>query len=436
MINLSTLRLAYKSVPQQLLSPLTYIPYSLFCGDVYRKKYKELNEILDVKTKEMQHGLLLDYVNESICYTKFYKDFAKSKGFSKVTCLEQVMEFPVISKDDVDSNLDWFLDSRYKNKSFSVSTGGTTGRQTKLLMSNDAFSIEWAFVARYLSNCGVDINTKRLCLRGSDGINSSALFGYNHLYKEMLISPFRLTENNIINAYGEILKYNAEWIHGYPSSVSEFARILKNLDLKIPSVKKVLLVSEKLNIEQELIIRDVFDCDVITFYGMTERVIFAPNQGSSFIPNRLYGLTEEINGELVGTGFINKASRLIRYRTGDEAIVKKDDNDIVYEISALTGRWGKDFLVGNNDAKITMTALNIHSDVLSKILKYQFYQVEKGLCDLLLVPGESLNERDLFLIKKEFNDKVGDELYIEVKVVDCIPLTKRGKHRFIVSELN
>ncbi|MEZ8036955.1 hypothetical protein [Vibrio crassostreae] len=435
MIKLSTLRQLYKSIPHQVLSPLNYLPYSVFCGSIYRNKLQELNDVNLQIIEEYQNEKLINYVNESIAFTKFYKDYAKSKGFSKITDIEQINDFPLVSKDHIASNLDWFVDFRYKNKSFIVSTGGTTGRQTKLLMSNEAYSIEWAFVSKYLQDNGVDINSRRLCLRGADGIESSSLLGFNHLYKEMLISPFRLTEENVLRAYKDILKYGAKWIHGYPSSVSEFAKVLSNLDLKLPSINHILLVSEKLYPEQEHTIRNVFNCKILTFYGMTERVIFAPKIDESFVPHKLYGYTENVDGELIGTGFVNKATRLIRYRTGDNASSTANENNHVETIDEILGRWGKEYLVGANDTKITMTSLNIHSDVLENVVKYQFFQTEKGKCTLLIQPSSTFSDGEEFTVCSEFVKKTGSELQITPKITNDIPLTSRGKHRFIVSEL-
>ncbi|EPS3431558.1 hypothetical protein ACVD55_002992 [Vibrio alginolyticus] len=435
MINLSSLRRIYKSMPHQVLSPLNYIPYSLFCGSTYRNKLKELNQVKTKYIDDYQKDMLINYVNESISYTKYYKDYARSKGFSEIVNVDQLNDFPIIHKDDINSNLDWFVDYRFLNKSFPVSTGGTTGRQTTLLMSNEAYSLEWAFVSKFLKDNGVDINSRRLCLRGTDGIDPCSLFGFNHLYKEMLISPFRLTEENVLSAYKQILKYGARWIHGYPSSVSEFARVLKGLNLKLPNIKHILLVSEKLYPEQEQIISEVFGCNILTFYGMTERVIFAPKYDKRFIPNKLYGFTESIDGELVGTGFINKATRLIRYSTGDHAQSELSSNSGVETIDEILGRWGKEYLVGVNDTKITMTSLNIHSNVLENVIKYQFHQKEKGKCTLLIQPSSSFNFGEEHIVSSEFSKKTGSELIIEPRIVNSIPLTSRGKHQFIVSEL-
>jgi len=156
---------------------------------------------------------------------------------------------------------------------------------------------------------------------------------------------------------------------------------------------------------------------------------------NKLIPSKYYGLTEIINGELVGTGFINKATRLVRYRTGDLASVEVN-NSIVDSIVSIDGRWGKEFMLGRSGAKITMTSLNIHSDVMSDVVRFQFYQVKKGFCTLKLQVNSSFNLSNLAKIVNEFQVKLGDELIIRPELVGEIPLSIRGKHTFIVSDLN
>jgi phenylacetate-CoA ligase len=437
-IDLSKIKSLYNKVPTELKFPLYFIPYSFFCGRTYRKQFQELDEQLklsSVEVENIRNKRLINYLNDSIQYTKYYADIAKKLKIKKVVDIEQFFEFPVLSKDEIQDDLELFLDSRFNNCRYSVTTGGTTGKQTKLYLSNNSYSSEWAFVNHYLSQNNVNENSKRLCLRGVAGIPPDELLGYNPLYKELLISPFRLDKKSILANIEGIEKFSPKWIHGYPSSVKEFAEVTTELNVKLDNVKHILLVSEKLYTDQIRSIKSAFNAEILSFYGMTERVIFAPLVGSRYYPNQFYGVTEEINGELVGTGFMNFATRLIRYKTGDTAEVIKKENFVV-EIKNLTGRWGKEYLLGKTGVKITMTALNTHCDALSRVRKYQFYQEVTGQCDLLLEVDDNFDSDEKIKIQNLFQKKIGKELQINCIVVNKIPLTKRGKHQFIYSKLN
>ncbi|WP_158655039.1 hypothetical protein [Vibrio campbellii] len=410
-----------------------------FCGKEYRKQLQLLS--LPSSSSLEQEDMLVCYLNECITYVPFYKRIADEKGIDKITSTADLLLFPIISKQDIQDNLDDFTDQRFKSSSYTVTTGGTTGSQTKILMSNCAYSKEWAFVNYYLRTNGVDENSNRICLRGV-ATGGGKFITYNYLYKEILLSPFKLNSENLVNNFNEILRFNAKWIHGYCSSVSELSRILNENKMKIESIKHILLVSEKLHSDQEKNIRLAFPkAKILTFYGSTERVIFAPKDiiSNKFMPSKTYGLTEIINGELVGTGFINKATRLVRYRTGDLASAEVNNSivdSIVDSIVSIDGRWGKEFMLGRSGAKITMTSLNIHSDVMSDVVRFQFYQVKKGFCTLKLQVDSSFNRSNLAKIVNEFQVKLGDEIIIRPEVVGEIPLSARGKHTFIVSDLN
>ncbi|MEZ9184403.1 AMP-binding protein [Vibrio splendidus] len=377
---------------------------------------------------------LFDFVNDCIESVPYYRNKAMEVGIDRVRTLDDFRKLPLLSKEDISLNSEAFQHPR-TSKSYLVSTGGSTGKQFTFKMSNQAYGKEWAYFSFFLEKRGINIDSKRLCLRGVSGINPNSLVGYNNLYKEMLVSPFRLNDFELKRNFSKIKRYNATWIHGYPSSVALLAKHLCNCNLTLESVKDIVLVSEKLYPEQVKMIRKAFNCNIYTFYGMSERVVFASEENDTFFPEPNYGFTEEVDGELIGTGFLNDSTVMIRYRTGDEVEVIRDSNDVVVEIPNIAGRWGKDMLVGFNGEQISMTALNIHSSALDNVMKYQFVQYEKGKVELKLVPSSSFNLDEIDNIVNVFQSKAGEVIKIDATLVDNIPLSKRGKHLFVLSYL-
>ena len=440
MISLSTIKNAYEKVPQPIKNVLLYVPFSAFLGKTYRNELNRIRRGAQLSSEEQvaqARVRLLSHMNKAISDTPYYRQFAKKKGWTSITSLEQFYEFPVVQKQQVTDDLHWFVPET-PIKRYVVTTGGTTGRQAKLYMSNEAYRREWAYLASLLQGRGIDIDSRRICLRGVDFKGLEEPFRYNPLYKELQVSPFKLTEKTIDRVLEEVRRYRPTWIHGYPSSTSEFARLCRKRDVSDLSLKHVLLVSEKAYPEQEKVIVDTFGAKIVTFYGMTERVIFAArNGGTEFIPNHMYGFTEEVDGELVGTGYINAATRLIRYATGDQAIVEKEGG-LVTKIERIVGRSSSEHLVSLNGARVTMTSLNIHSQELNDVRKYQFYQDTPGVCELRVVLSADTGKPEAVLkgVERVYAGKLGDEMRLNVVQVDDIPLTARGKHRFIVSDLD
>lgn len=437
-MNLAAIKRAYKSIPYPFNAPLMHVPFEWFCGSTYRNQLKLLQEY-DACSPEQKQQLadqaLIHHLQDAVQYTPFYNEFARRAGIRTIETPDVLFKFPLIDKETLIREGERLCDSRYKNQRYLVSTGGTTGNQVHFHLSNDCYAKEWAFVSHFLSKHSISLNDRRLCLRGVEGIQQDSLIGYNPLYKEQLISPFRLNITRIKAVLSEIKKFNPLWIHGYPSSVADFANILKTIGAEIPSIKGVLLVSEKLHEDQKISISEMFGSNIVTFYGMSERVIFAEKYNDAFYPNELYGATELIDGELIGTGFSNRATRLIRYRTGDAAQTNDSQRRLV-RIDEITGRWNQEFLIGHEGERISMTALNTHGDILNGVRRYQFFQSDPGKCTLKLMIDENFDASLIPKITNLFQVKVGISLSITTQIVNDIPLTNRGKHRYIISELS
>jgi phenylacetate-CoA ligase len=142
-------------------------------------------------------------------------------------------------------------------------------------------------------------------------------------------------------------------------------------------------------------------------------------------------------GELVGTGLHNRSMPLIRYRTGDRATRRETRcacGRHWERFSDVEGRWKQDFLEGRNGARISLTALNMHGDVLRNVTRYQYAQKEPGRCEFRVVPAPSFGEADRERIERAFRDRVGDVLDVRVEPVESIELTGRGKLRRLVRE--
>jgi len=425
-------------VPQWMKYPLLFMPFELICGKAYRdtlrtiEKYSVLNES---QKKEFFDERLVLRLNDAINFVPFYRSFARDNGFSRITSPEEIKKFPIISKSELLTGLDLFVDERLRGRYFAASTGGTTGKQTKLYISNECFSKEWAYVNSLLASHGIDPNSKRISLRGVSGIQSGELIGYNYIYKELLLSPFKLSESSVLNNIKQLIDFKAKWIHGYPSSVSSFARILKNLGLRIPNIRGVLLVSETLYADQRLLIEEVFGSNIVSFYGMSERAVFATMaRDGTFDVDCTYGCMENVDGEAVCTGFINRATSLLRYRTGD--LIESAPSDLfVTKVKKFNGRWGREYLTGRSGCQITMTALNTHSVELDNLDSYQFVQSEIGIVNLNVKSKNKLTSSELEKISSIFQSKVGNELEFVCQQVDEILLTSRGKHVFIVNNI-
>jgi phenylacetate-CoA ligase len=213
----------------------------------------------------------------------------------------------------------------------------------------------------------------------------------------------------------------------------------------------VFLVSEACLPEQRDRIERAFRTRVFSFYGHSERLVMAgeceDNDTYHCFPD--YGIAEilkedgarcdvDVRGEIVGTGLLNRAMPLVRYRTGDYAYPdppKCTCGRVWDRFSRVEGRWKQEMIVGRHGARISLTALNMHGPVFEKVVRYQYVQEQPGACQLRVMVTPGFEERDRLQIEQAYADKVAQEIDLSVVVVDDIPLTERGKLARLVSRL-
>jgi phenylacetate-CoA ligase len=452
-IKLDRIKEIYEKSPEWIKAPLGIAPLSSILGREYRSTKSFLIESdgwSKRKLEDHQFKQLQETVRFAATTTPYYKKLFKKLDINPlISDFDEFKKIPYLTKEELKrAGSDLFSLAVPEKSKYRVTTGGTTGVPQSLMMSNAAYAREWAFVHHYLSQYGIAADDRKLSLRGIPLVGDAAdgpYYKYNPIYKELQISPFHLTEEIITKLCSRILEFKPVYLHGYPSALEAFARITQKLgQLKALRLKGVLATSETLYPEQKKFLESTYKCQVFSFYGHTERVIFAGDKPlrDSYFPDPRYGYTEFADDELVGTGFINMATPLLRYRTGDKAVVSENTNNHALSsfpiITQLKGGRGRcEMVLGRTGTLISATALNMHSNIFDNVEKYQIYQDKIGVIELRVVPLSTFKkEIEISNIIKGFKEKVGDELEILVKLVDKIELTNRQKQLFVIQRLD
>lgn len=445
---------AFRSSPGVIKKLIYLVPIEYrFGGKNFKNQYEFLknsekwdnNQIESYQKAHLQR--LLKHAVKNVPY---YKDIKLSSD----NPFKNLERFPVIDKETLQEDINQFISTNISKKNaYYVSTGGTSGNQLKFYLDNSTYGKEWAFVMAAWRRVGFNPGDSVVSLRGVDFKNADKgiFWQDNPIYNMLEMSPFHLSEKNIPNYIEKIKKFKPKFIHGYPSAISILAKYISEKNEDIPSIKGILAVSENLYSWQRQLIEESFNARVFSFYGQSERVIMAAecekNNNYHVFPE--YGITELLDennnpinsgdfGELVGTGFLNYYMPFIRYKTGDYAKLDSNGCDCKRNhilIKDLIGRWNQEMIFGKDGSFISTTALNLHSNILEKIIKFQFYQEKEGELFLRIESQKNLSFEDKKLIKESFFKKVGSNLEIIIEEVDEIPLTKRGKYKLLIQKI-
>lgn len=424
-MKISVIKQLNEKTPYWMKKPFSaIIRKQLISNKIFKTQYQELestkgysNADLLAKVKE----ILIHAYEHTIYYHKLFDDIHFSPQDMKD--LKELDVIPLLTKEILQKEYGKLSADNIHNY-YEVTTGGTTGKPTKVLMSKDAIYREWAFVYHYWSKYGYDYKKSRLAtLRGVDF--DGKLHKYNPLYAEIRLNPFLMSDKNIQLYIKKIKKYRAEFLYGYPSAVYNFCRLSLKKGISIDNeFKAVFLISENLYPHQKKLIEKVTGAPIAIFYGHSERAVFAEKEETGYVFNPLYGLTEiNDNNEIITTGFINLKMPLIRYTVDDSA--KKIDNRY-YEI---IGHHTDDLLYGNDGVQISMAAINFHDDTFEGVEAYQFVQDQIGRCELNIV-SDSL--ADIEKIYKSVQKKLGNNIQCTVKQAETIQYTQRGKYKMVI----
>jgi len=212
-------------------------------------------------------------------------------------------------------------------------------------------------------------------------------------------------------------------------------------------VKAVLADSEGIKEWQRKIVEKNFGAKVFLSYGMVEKVLYggACNDSNAIHLYPQYGVSETLSekgggAEIIGTGFINRAMPMIRYRTSDMGEIGGfcEECGRPYSlIREIEGRSG-DYLVDRCGNIISTLMLGARSDCFNNVKVYQFYQEEKGKALLRIVKKKTYPDSDTIRLRHELNKEleITDNLDIEIVFVDDVARTVAGKTRLIVQKLD
>jgi phenylacetate-coenzyme A ligase PaaK-like adenylate-forming protein len=447
-----------KEAAKKILRPVYYRLPANFC---YGPRFAPTLRLLD-ESERWSREQLNDYqltrlralLKHAARHVPYYRKLFREVGFDPegVREIADLGVLPLLDREMVRANVKELLAENISpHRMLYFTTGGSTGTPLGVYNLRDAGGRERAFMLKQWQRVGFRQGERRAMLRGWP-VRNRRHWRYEVSERAFIFSNFHMTPENAAE-YARVMRARRlPYLHSYPSAVIDFARRLEHLRMEPPRFKAILASSENLYPGQRQFIESFYGARLFSWYGHTEDLILA---GECEVSNHYhifpeYGVAEVLKedgtpavaagemGELVGTTIDNFAMPLIRYRTGDWAVIGPASCECgrPYKLlEATRGRWHQEMLVGKLDNLISITALNVHTDVFDRVQQLQFYQREKGKVELRIRRKAEFGERDRRRILAALAEKMGDTMEVELIFTDDIPLVPSGKFRFVVQEL-
>lgn len=103
--------------------------------------------------------------------------------------------------------------------------------------------------------------------------------------------------------------------------------------------------------------------------------------------------------------------------------------------SKIEGRL-QDWAIGIDGRPVSMTAFNMHDSVFDALRQFQMEQHEPGKLVFHFIPKVPLTDAALAAIKVGVVSRLGTGFQVKFVEIPDIPVTKRGKHRFLKQHMN
>lgn len=450
----------YDSVPSGVKSFLgaayRMLPEKWKWGEGY-SKFKRLNrELLDWDEEDIRE-YQLKQIRSTLLRAQnscpWYQNAFSQAGFrpEKVISLEDLAAAPLLEKRDIQEHLEEFVSTEDSASSrLYITTGGSTGVPVGFYLEKGVSRPkEQAFLEAMWQRVGWQTGARLVLVRGHVTTQSSLgrIHSYDATRNWLLMSSAHLTDERMPEYLERIEAFKPDFLHAYPSAALQIAQYLERSRQSWRTPLKALLCgSERLNLPQKKMLERVFGCQVYRWYGHSERAVLAGEGASTplfyFWPT--YGYTElgppdeEGYQEVIATSFHNHVMPLIRYRTGD--YVKVATADYPHELpwlaaTEIAGR-EQEFLVSATGRRISLTMFNMHDEVFDNLYAVQFYQKEPGVAEFHYKPTPQFSASQLDSIRAGVQKKLGDDFEVSFKAVEETQKTTRGKHRWLVSELD
>jgi phenylacetate-CoA ligase len=438
---------------------LRIVPLTWLLGRSFRRTY-EFVQAAQWWSAEEARAYQLEQLR-SICSfaqqkSRYYRRVFDTVGFhpEALRTLEDLSGLPTIDKRTIRKHADELCTMPPCDSSVDLcSTGGTGGAPLMFYMDRARSAIEYAYLVTSWERAGYRLGTPMGVLRGRT-LTVNRRKGFHYAYDPLLdhhyYSSYHLTDTDMRRYLEHLATLGPCFLHVYPSSVAILSRFVRRSGVAVPAnLLGIIAESENIYPDQRADIEDTFKVRMFSDYGHSEKLVFAAEceHSTDYHVWPTYGYLELLDeqghsvaapgqrGEIVGTGFINRAMPFIRYRTGDyatyvgggcaacgrEQVVLRD----------IRGHRTQEILIAADGTALPWTGMTADGDAFLRVRQFQFYQDTPGRAVLRIVPAEGYGRPDEQQIREFYLYKFAGTIDFTMELTDAIPLSPRGKAIYV-----
>lgn len=416
---------------------------------LYNSFMKEANYPLEVLQANQLNQFKSLFVFAKNTFPYYDNLFSKLKlNQTDFKSLSDLNKIPILTKNDIRNNYDGFIPRKSVGRFTWSSTGGSTGTPLKYRLSQECNSRGWALEWRGYSQAGFNIGDKIVTLGGGSLIKNEFSFQDNirsRILNNIKLSSYGMNDEDLKLFFFKIYNSNAEYIYGYPSSISLLANYIRKNNLFFKhKFKGIFCTAEMLTPGFRKNIENVFKCKVYDNYGIMDGGISAREDHRGLLQidterailevvdeNSLQ--IEEQNGKILATSLYNFSFPFIRYDSGDIGNITSKHSNKEHPRLVLTN------LLGRTTDYIELNGKIIGSPVLTVLMsnisayRYQFIQWDKNNLELRIHKTETFDQDQEDFILKSIRSNLGENFNFNI-IYGMDFEQSDNKHKFILNK--
>jgi phenylacetate-CoA ligase len=427
-------------------------------GAPFRRALRELRETdrLDADAgRAYQERRLREIVRWAARTVPYYRELFREHGIDPdaIRGVDDLRRIPYLEKETVRRRgRDLRSDAIPKRQIIPGHTSGTTGTALELYHTREALGWEYAVIARQREWFGVHLGDRFAAFGGQTVVpiaqQKPPFWRYDRMRARMLFSLYHMKAQNLQHYANELCRPDYRFWQGYPSSIGLICSYLldRKRELGAAAPRAVFTSSETVLSFHREIIEKATGAPVADRYGNAELSVSALQ-----CPERRYHVDTEfgvveidpleetdewVRGEVVATGFANRAMPLLRYRTGDLATLYKRETCACGRarplLEQIDGRI-EDYIVTPEGARVGRMD-HVFKDAL-EIAEAQIYQPSVDRVVVRVVPRAGYGRKHEARLELALRQRLGPRIRIEFETSGPIPRLANGKFRAVVSDV-
>ncbi len=415
-----------------------------------KSQWLSREQILAEQAKQLQRFIQQTYSN-----VPYYQSLLDQHGIDpkQINSTQDLATIPLLGKAEIKQHFEQ-LKSKNAGPVSQFNTGGSSGTPLIFLLGNERVSHDVAEKWRATRWWDVDIGDKEIVAWGSPiELNSQDKIKLirDKLFRSLLIPAFDLNDEKIAGFIAQIRQFKPAMLFGYPSVYELIAKYAKQHQIQMDDlgIKVVFVTSERLYPHQREIIEQTFGCQVANGYGGRDAGFIAHQCPAGGMHISAEDIVVEIidpkgnplpigqSGEIVVTHLATSDFPFIRYRTGDIGTLSDKTCACGRGLPLLEEIQGRttDFIVAADGTMMHGLALIYVLREINQVGEFKIVQQSLQQTDVQVVPNSQFDDNVKQQIIEGFKARLGQDVTINVEIVEQIKAEKSGKFRYVISHV-